>query len=85
MHFTSNFQATSEFERAYEIAELGGLIAIKCHIVKDALGHIQLDGVDAQYMELLARLFDELDERFGDAIWWTSLGQISDRLRGEGS
>lgn len=83
LHFASNFQATSEFERAFEIAELGGLIAIKCHIVKDALGHVALDGVDRDYMELLLRLFGELDERFGDAIWWTSMGQIADHLHNE--
>lgn len=82
VHFTSNFQATSDFDRAYQIAELGGVIAIKGHIVKNALGHVALDGVDRAYMELLTRLFEALHERFGNAIWWTSLGQISDHLSG---
>ncbi len=85
LHFTSNFQATSDFERAFEIIDLGGVVAIKGHIVKNALGHVALDGVDREYMELLVRLFDALDERYGDAIWWTSMGQISEFVQGEAS
>ena len=77
LHFASNFQATSPFERAYQIADLGGVIAIKGHIVKNALGHIALDGVDREYMDLLLELFAELDDRYGDAIWWTSMGEIA--------
>ena len=85
LHFTSNFQATSEFERAFEIVENGGLVAIKGHIVKNVLGRIALDGVDPNYMKLLLRLYEELDRRYGDAIWWTSMGQIADYALGEPS
>src|SRR5262249_7752540 len=34
VHFTCNFQATSPFERAAAILELGGVLHIKAHIFK---------------------------------------------------
>ena len=80
MHFTSNFQATSPIERAHEIIEHGGLLAIKAHIVKAAMGHIALDGVDRLYMNYLDRVVSELQRTHGDRIWWTTMGAIAARL-----
>jgi hypothetical protein len=80
LHFTSNFQATSPIERGHEIIEHGGLLAIKAHIVKVAMGHIALDGVDRLYMNYLDRVVSELQRTYGDRIWWTTMGTIAARL-----
>jgi peptidoglycan/xylan/chitin deacetylase (PgdA/CDA1 family) len=80
VHFTSNFQATSPIERAREIIEHGGLLAIKAHIVKFAMGHLALDGVDRLYMNYLDRVISELQRTYGDRIWWTTMGSIAARL-----
>ncbi|MEI7636293.1 MAG: DUF2334 domain-containing protein [Syntrophus sp. (in: bacteria)] len=80
IHFTSNFQATTPIERAIEIIEHGGLLAIKGHIVKNALGHIALDGIDALYCNYLDLLLCKLEDRYGDSLWWTTMGEIAERL-----
>jgi hypothetical protein len=49
VHFTTNFQATSPLERALAVIDSGGLLAVKAHIIKNAFGHIALDGVDRTY------------------------------------
>lgn len=79
IHFTSNFQATSEIDRAFEIIGHGGLLAIKAHIIKNAYGHIALDGLDVLYRNYLDVLFSKLRDKYGDALWWTSMGEISRR------
>jgi hypothetical protein len=79
LHITSNFQATSAIERAIEIIEHGGLLAIKAHAVKNALGHIALDGLDELYRNYLDLLFTTLELRYGDSLWWTTMGQIAGR------
>jgi hypothetical protein len=80
LHFTSNFQATTPIERALEIIECGGLLAIKGHIVKSALGHVALDGIDALYCNYLDLLFNQLKLRYGDSLWWTTMGEIAERM-----
>jgi len=80
VHFTSNFQATTPIERAIGIIECGGLLAIKGHIVKSALGHIALDGIDALYCNYLDLLFNQLTQRYGESLWWTTMGEIAGRL-----
>jgi hypothetical protein len=80
IHFSNNFQATSPIERAVEIIELGGIVAVKGHIVKKAFNHIALDGIDALYCNYLDLLFSELEDRYGDSLWWTSMGQIAERI-----
>jgi hypothetical protein len=80
IHFASNFQATSPMERAFEILDAGGLLAVKGHIVKNALGHIALDGVDALYVNYLDALCHAIQARYGDRIWWTSMGAIADHM-----
>lgn len=83
VHFSSNFQATSPIERAFEIIENGGCLNIKAHIVKNAMGHVALDGVDRLYMNYLDVLCSELNRRYGDSIWWTTMGQIAERIHGQ--
>lgn len=80
LHFTSNFQATSDPQRALEIIEAGGLVAIKAHVFKHGGGHTMLDGLDESYCEFLDRLFTTLKERFGDSLWWTSMGEVSETV-----
>lgn len=82
IHFTSNFQATSPIERAFEILDAGGVLAIKGHIVKNAMGHVALDGIDAVYMSLLDLLCRELDRRYGESLWWTTMGEIAAYMDG---
>ncbi len=82
VHFTSNFQATSPWERAKEIVDAGGLLAVKAHIIKNALGHIALDGIDAIYCNFLDMVFGRLHQEYGDSLWWTTMGEIADRVRG---
>jgi len=80
VHVPTNFQATSSFERARAIVELGGLLSIKAHIIKDAMGHIALDGLDDTYAGYLDSLFSDLRNRFGDALWWATPDEIAQRM-----
>jgi hypothetical protein len=79
LHLTSNFQATSTIDRAHEIIEHGGLLAIKAHAVKTILGYTALDGLDELYRNYLDLIFTRLEERYGDSLWWTSMGELTDR------
>ena len=79
LHFSTNFQATSAIERAHQIVELNGLVAIKAHIVKEAFGFIQLDGLDEAYRDHLHRIFIDLEDHYGDDLWWTSMAEITAR------
>ncbi len=53
---------------------------MKGHIIKDALGYIALDGIDAVYCNVLDMLFARLERDYGDSLWWTTPGQITERL-----
>jgi predicted deacetylase len=77
IHFTANFQATSPMDRAIQIVEMNGLLAIKAHIVKNACGHIALDGLDELYRNYLDLVFSELERRYGESLWWTSMAEIA--------
>jgi hypothetical protein len=81
IHLPVNFQATSEFERAFRIVEGGGLLSIKAHVAKRMLGYTMLDGLDSAYEDRLLRLGRALDERFGDALWWTSMSEVAARVQ----
>lgn len=81
LHVPANFQATSPVERALAIVEAGGLLSIKAHIVKTAMGHVALDGVDALYMNYLDVLLSTLEDRYGDELWWTSMGALAAEAR----
>ncbi len=83
LHLSTNFQATCPPERAMEVLEAGGILAIKAHIVKTAFGHVSLDALDGVYCNYLDLLFDRIKERFGDQIWWTSMNEVSEHCRGQ--
>jgi predicted deacetylase len=81
VHFTTNFQATSPIERARAVVDAGGLLLVKAHIFKSGGGITMLDGLDDEYCAYLERLWRELDRRYGDALWWTSLEEVTNRCR----
>ncbi|MBC7640981.1 MAG: DUF2334 domain-containing protein [Flavobacterium sp.] len=80
VHFASNFQATNDYNRAREIIENNGLLAIKAHMIKEFHGHVSLDGVDDAYMQYLDKLLTEIETKYGDQIWWTSMGEIANKI-----
>jgi hypothetical protein len=80
MHISTNFQATSVAERAFDILDAGGVLSIKAHITKNVPGHTHLDGVDDLYMSYLDRLFDDIEVRYGETVNWTTLGQLAASL-----
>jgi hypothetical protein len=84
VHVPTNFQATSATDRAQQILRLGGLLSIKAHAVKSAFGFVQLDGLDEGYRDFLHRLFVDLENNYGDDLWWTSMAEITARCSGEG-
>ena len=79
LHITTNFLATSTVDRALEILEHGGLLAIKAHAVKTVLGYTALDGLDELYRNYLDLIFTRLENMYGDSLWWTSIGELTDR------
>lgn len=80
VHVPVNFQATSPAERAWEALDNNGLLSIKAHVVKNAMGHIALDGLDESYRSYLDTLFEQMERRYGDALWWTTMGEIARRM-----
>ena len=80
LHVSTNFQATSPPERAFDILEAGGILSIKAHITKNVPGHTHLDGVDHLYMNYLDRLFSDIEQRYGDTIEWTTLDRLAASL-----
>jgi hypothetical protein len=81
VHLSCNFQATSPFERAVRILELGGVLHVKAHIFKSGNGHVMLDGLDDAYCNYLDLLFAHLTERFGGALWWAHLSEVARGMR----
>lgn len=77
LHIPTNFQATSKLERAVAIIERGGLLSVKGHIIKNAMGHTAVDGIDPLYTNFLDLLFTILEERYGDDLWWTTPAQLA--------
>lgn len=77
LHFPTNFQATSPLERAIGILECGGLLSIKAHLLAQSGSYRALDGLTPAYRETLHRLFSTIEERFGDRVWWTSMGEMA--------
>ena len=85
LHIGTNFQATSAPERAFDILDAGGILSIKAHITKNVPGHMHLDGVDELHMNYLDRLFDDIEQRYGDMIDWTTLNQLATPLSASSS
>jgi Uncharacterized protein conserved in bacteria (DUF2334) len=77
VHFPVNFQATSSIERACAILESGGLLSIKAHLLAESGAYRALDGLTPQYRDDLDRVFSTIEDRFGDDVWWTSMGEIA--------
>ena len=77
VHFPVNFQATSEIERACAILEAGGLLSIKAHLLAESGAYRALDGLTEQYRKYLDRVLCTVEDRFGDAIFWTSMGELA--------
>lgn len=82
VHLSCNFQATSSFERAVQILELGGVLHLKAHIFKSDGRHVMPDGLDALYCNYLDLLFTFLTRRFGGRLWWAHLSEVAERMRG---
>jgi hypothetical protein len=82
LHFPANFNPTCPIERATSIIECGGLLSIKAHAVKSALGFVAYDGLDEIYANYLDVLLTTLGDRYGDDLWWTSMGEIAERALG---
>lgn len=79
VHIMTNFQASSSIERAIGIIDAGGLLSIKAHIFKSGGGHTMADGLDDAYINYLDMVFRELERRYGESLWWTSLSEAADR------
>lgn len=77
VHFPANFQANSSIERALEIIENGGLLSIKAHIIAQIENYVAIDGVTDLYMNYLDVLITILKNKYGDALWFTSMGEIT--------
>ena len=77
LHIPANFHATSPIDRAYAILGCRGLLSIKAHIFKKAFGHVSYDGLDELYTNYLDVVLSELETRYGDSLWWTSMGEIA--------
>jgi len=80
LHFPTNVQATSTVERALAIAACGGLVSVKAHLLARAGSYRALDGLTVEYREHLHRVLSALENRFGDSLWWTSMGEMSGRM-----
>jgi len=80
VHFTTNFQATSTFERAREILDVGGLLKVKAHIRKLTYGRMNIDGLDMAYANYLDLLFDRIEREYGEKVWWASMGEVAGRI-----
>ena len=76
IHFPCNFQATSNIDRAIQILEHGGLLSIKAHIIEGT----SLDSIGWLYMNYLDILFSIINEKYGDSIWWTSMGEMEKEI-----
>jgi hypothetical protein len=81
VHIPSNFQVNSTIDRAQEIIANEGLISIKAHIIKQVGSYTALDGVDDLYMNYLDVLLTLLEQKYGDDLWWTSMGEIANFVK----
>ena len=79
VHIPANFQATSDLDRALAILECGGLLSIKSHAAKRVGTYVALDGLDEAYRDYLDSILASCTARFGDGIWWATMGEIAER------
>jgi len=81
VHVPSNFSATSPIDRAVRIVESGGLLGIKAHIIKTALGVVALDGLDLLFRNYLDVVLSALEDRFGGRLWFATVADVAARAR----
>jgi hypothetical protein len=77
IHIPANWSRTSTMERADRILDLGGVLSIKGHAVKQEYGYTAVDGLDEAYYHYLDELFCHIEQRWGESLWWTSMGDLS--------
>jgi hypothetical protein len=77
VHIPANWSRTSTLERADRILELGGILSIKGHAIKQGYGYTAMDGLDEAYYHYLDKLFSHIEQRWGGSLWWTSMGDLS--------
>jgi hypothetical protein len=77
VHITTNFQATSTPDRALEILRHGGVLSIKAHLLTRLGSYVALDGLNDGYAARLDRLFTDIEDRFGDTIWWPPMATLA--------
>lgn len=80
VHFPANFQANSTVERALDIIEHGGLLSIKAHIVEKIGNYVAVDGVTDLYMNYIDLLLQKIKQTYGDEVWFTSMGEITNYI-----
>jgi hypothetical protein len=78
---TTNFQATSDVDRAFAILDQGGVLAIKGHIIKRVGAYVALDGMDEVYRSYLDALLRLIKERYGSSVLFTTMNQIARYVR----
>jgi hypothetical protein len=81
VHIPSNFQANTSIDRAIEIIENEGIVSIKAHIIKKVGNYVALDGVDELYMNYLDTVLHILEQKYGDSLWFTSMGEIAQYVK----
>ena len=80
VHIPTNYRATSTWDRAAAILDAGGLLSVKAHIVKNALGIVALDGLDEAYATQLIELFGRITAEFGDSVWWATMNEVAESV-----
>ncbi len=81
VHIPANWSRTSTFERADRVLELGGVLSIKGHAIKQEYGYTAVDGIDTAYCDYLDELYSHIKERWGEKVWWTSMGELASQYR----
>lgn len=78
VHFPSNMQANNPIDRVFEIIENEGLVSIKGHMIKRVLNYVAVDGIDELYVNYIDAILTAVEAKYGDAIWWTTMGEMAD-------
>ena len=65
---------------AHGITDFVICLGYKGHIIKDALGFVAVDGIDGVYCNFLDHLFAEIGRRYGERLWWTTMGEMAERV-----
>lgn len=81
VHFPSNVQANNPIDRVFEIIESEGLVSIKGHMIKRVLNYVAVDGIDDLYVNYIDCILTAVEAKYGDAIWWTSMGEMADFIK----